>query len=51
MRETAEYFAALGLTMLRLYSTLFAWWVAGVLVLVGLSLCGIVVPGAAARAS
>jgi hypothetical protein len=37
----ALYDAAFGLTMLRLYSTIFAWWVAAVLVMVGLSLCGV----------
>jgi hypothetical protein len=35
------YDRAFGLTMLRLYSTIFAWWVGGVLVLVGASLCGL----------
>jgi hypothetical protein len=40
----ALYDATFGLTMLRLYSTIFAWWVGAVLVLVGLSLCG-VAPG------
>jgi hypothetical protein len=35
------YDGVFGLTVLRLYSTIFAWWVGAVLVLVGLSLCGV----------
>jgi hypothetical protein len=35
------YDAAFGLTLLRLYSTIFAWWIGAVLVLVGLALCGV----------
>jgi hypothetical protein len=36
------YDAVFGLTMLRLYSSIFGWWIGGVLALVGVALCGIV---------
>jgi hypothetical protein len=38
IRRLGLYDEAFGLTMLRLYSTAFAWWLGGVLLLVGLHL-------------
>jgi hypothetical protein len=41
IRRLGLYEQAFGLTMLRVYSTTFAWWIGGVFVLLGASLAGI----------
>jgi hypothetical protein len=41
VRRLGLYEQAFGLTMLRLYSTTFAWWIGAVFVLLGVSLAGV----------